>query len=931
MTMQENTSSDCFGDDLPDMMVTTSMLLHLVDHAMAEGKSQMKLHEIVRELVSLASKPWPVNGNSATKGVLDESMTSSISSTAPSPHFGDMSYTLAADDSLDVCGSKGVSDFPAFSFKTPLKTFRPAERDKHDSSEMKVSPHDSTAVQSVGAVFPVPGGVPCVTLNFAMGQPDHKAQVAAIKKKIPTRSARKKAVPPPSPLPAPEESCTPPVPPPNHSSPDHGLDSPAAVSKPFSFSRKLKEDVAPSSGSEFRAVPPPPPFSFSAVIDLTKNEAMKHTGPAESSARGSIDANLAHIAAQFANINFSFPPAPPSSADPSPPPVPNMFVPSAQSIPHTFLFEVQNAKPVGQIDPKPIGMSSRGDSNNLSPHNADKSGFTSVDNLTKKVAGLAVNPATFFGTANSDSFGAKPNAIPQVNGLVFNIGAGGSNECTKMKKIAAVKRRVGQHRSGIENKQKTINVGAESLAPDVSLAPSSYSSEAMSPSFTTPAKKTIHTYEEEETETTMANEIKKSPHSFISRESRELNSDMQGSVMETEEVEDAKRMLSFAELLKSHGNNLFSSKSYEGALDSFSKALDNAPPSWQARLSVMCNKAACLFLLNRFPEVVSACDETVDLYRRQQSLPDDNIFDNCETTLLKIFARKGRALLKLGNFPAAHLAFTEVLDAPRVHGSTQFKTKTASTITNETEMTRADEDAIRMDAKAGIKQILLAKVMYNRLIMLESQSDYKQFLTTADDLLKLSPELRSAHCFKASALCKMQKWAEAKEFIESCVCNKPESIQRLYCFPRSTIPVSSVDKLRWNYDKSKTNHKSTNFHVNIPDVANACLVYGSALSRIYVWALKNDKHSRFLCAETMDVVNNILTALRLKIFGISVPPGSSEDWAWVKDELAKLSHMMEVKNNADSCFRAGDFAVALNGYREFVKLDPDANLWNAVM
>ena len=76
-----------------------------------------------------------------------------------------------------------------------------------------------------------------------------------------------------------------------------------------------------------------------------------------------------------------------------------------------------------------------------------------------------------------------------------------------------------------------------------------------------------------------------------------------GTVKGKEEEEDEERMLTFAELLRNHGSNLFSSKSYEGAVDAFTKALDNAPATWNARLTVMSNKAAALYMLNRYVHV----------------------------------------------------------------------------------------------------------------------------------------------------------------------------------------------------------------------------------------------------------------------------------------------------------------------------------------
>lgn len=928
-----------------DVKIDSSMILELVRRMQSQGTDEISLGELVHVLLTIsASNTKDLNAD----GFLDESMTSSISSTAPSPNYGHYPFGIDAAVLQTDSNSSDLSDHPVFSFKTPLKTFT-AKTDGDLEADCPVKGKDKThpLPPAVGA-FGLQSGEAVPVPTFALGQSDHKAQVAALKKKGPSRNAKKKVYTAPAPVPSFSDSTMLPVSPPSHSSPTDTLDSPAAASKPFSAVSKIsKESGYTSTQLPNEDVPLPPPlFEFPRGIDFTQEkgafrDASLHTqfdkmniDKAHQQQNTNktaeieipIDVGLAKIAAQFANIKFSFPPPPPVIDQQPPPSGSSMFVFGSNS----------STKSQTGSNPFSVGVGAKTDSIYTSS-NAENLfvGFSGFDNIINGVSSMTVDPVSKFSrNISSDSSDVlNLNTVPgraQANApVLFNMGVGGGAEGSKSgkKPVPSKRRTTHHHRAGNENTNGTANydghVNSNGPVPATWAGPS----EAM--------KSSLHSKKAVNVEGVVDTGVPQSVNSQdMKRAAPTSDEEIEpfGIAMETvEEQEDTKRMLAFAELLRSHGNNLFSSKSYEGAIDAFSKALDNAPPMWPARLTVMTNKAAALFILGRYPEVVLVCDETVALCRKQDSAAAESEFTNSATTLLKVFARKGRALLKLGNYPAAHAAFSEVLDSPRIHGTNQFSTKSDGSIKDEADMSRADEDAIRTDVKAGVKQLLLAKVMFNRLLMLESQTDFKQFSTTADDLLKLSPELRGAHCFKASALCKQQKWAEAKEFIENCVCSKPVSIQRMHSFPNCVIPVGDPSKLKWTYEKSRANTaaKSSNFNVNVHDIVNACLVFGGALSRLYLWALKNDKHSRFLCAETMEVINSILTSLKLKIFGSS--SGSHDDWKWVKDDQHKLAQMIAVKNKADSRFRAGDFADALNSYREFVKMDPDANLWNAVM
>ncbi len=160
-----------------------------------------------------------------------------------------------------------------------------------------------------------------------------------------------------------------------------------------------------------------------------------------------------------------------------------------------------------------------------------------------------------------------------------------------------------------------------------------------------------------------------------------------------------------------------------------------------------------VILIDRFVEAIEVCDNAIAhhyLYVAGTG-SGSNTTKAASCTLLKILARKGRAYMKIGNYPLAHSAFDEVLNSPKInqplpyHDNGESDTFSGST-SGDAAMNKADEDAVRADVRAGVKQVLLAKVMFNRLQMLQTQSDFKQFAATSDDLLKLSPEFRCVFC-----------------------------------------------------------------------------------------------------------------------------------------------------------------------------------------
>lgn len=350
-------------------------------------------------------------------------------------------------------------------------------------------------------------------------------------------------------------------------------------------------------------------------------------------------------------------------------------------------------------------------------------------------------------------------------------------------------------------------------------------------------------------------------------------------------------------------------------------------------------------MLNRNVDAIEVSNEAINMYKSQlgtpffQSLPHD-VLASMSISIMKINIRKGRALLKIGQFASSHLSFTDVLDSARA--STAYAQsmgplfQLSPQFNQQMEQLRADEDSTRVDAKAGIKQVLLAKVIYNRLSLLQSQPDDTQFLSTSEELLKICPDFRSAQNMKARALCRQKEWSKAKTYIETCVCPRSIATQKLWAHPSCTIPVASITSLAWRHElpKNRVGDAKGVFNVNIADVANAALAMGGAMAKTYLTCLKNDKLARFLCAESMDAVLGVLSAMNNSIgeqtniapsgygvFCVDTPVDESlTQWSWIRDELRRLKSMIEVKNIADDKFRASKFAEALTGYSSFIKV-----------
>ena len=87
-----------------------------------------------------------------------------------------------------------------------------------------------------------------------------------------------------------------------------------------------------------------------------------------------------------------------------------------------------------------------------------------------------------------------------------------------------------------------------------------------------------------------------------------------------------------AEMYRKQGSDLYKVSEFSRALEAFEKSFQFAPKDWPLHAQVLGNRAATLMMLHRYAEAAADCAEALKL----------------DPTMVKLHARRGRALLRLG-------------------------------------------------------------------------------------------------------------------------------------------------------------------------------------------------------------------------------------------------------------------------------------------
>jgi tetratricopeptide (TPR) repeat protein len=184
---------------------------------------------------------------------------------------------------------------------------------------------------------------------------------------------------------------------------------------------------------------------------------------------------------------------------------------------------------------------------------------------------------------------------------------------------------------------------------------------------------------------------------------------------------------------------------------------------------VLGNRAATLMMLHRY---VEAADDCAAALRHDPSM-------------VKLHSRRGRALLRLGHFAAADEAFHRVLEtatpggAAAAHGDDK------------------DLDAAKVDARNGLKAVASARASMKRLGQLEASSDHQGVLFLVSELQGHCPACANVHLARATALCKLQKWADSKTAVEEYLTTTHASVLKLEAHTSAVFPAPTADRLVW--------------------------------------------------------------------------------------------------------------------------------------
>jgi len=217
-----------------------------------------------------------------------------------------------------------------------------------------------------------------------------------------------------------------------------------------------------------------------------------------------------------------------------------------------------------------------------------------------------------------------------------------------------------------------------------------------------------------------------------------------------------------------------------------------------------------------------------------------------------------------------------------------------------------------------------------QLICSEGQLNYVEALRTAELINKASPFYKVALISRANALCELQRYTDAKQFIETTLFSSHEPIQSLYKHKNAKLPFPNPIKLDWIEKSSNPNSTSSTSNVADIDtdvVVNAILCMGTEFAQIYLITLKNVDANKTCSSNVMEKIANILADLNLRL--------SKEDllerWSWVQLEEEKVLNLMNFKVSADQNFKNLNFKAALHNYSNALKMDISARKWNSIL
>jgi tetratricopeptide (TPR) repeat protein len=294
----------------------------------------------------------------------------------------------------------------------------------------------------------------------------------------------------------------------------------------------------------------------------------------------------------------------------------------------------------------------------------------------------------------------------------------------------------------------------------------------------------------------------------------------------------------------------------------------------------------------RYIECVNDCDDALQL----------------DLTLVKLFIRKGKSLIKLGHLSNAEAVFTKVLSL----STSSFPTSNGHNHPHRDAVYQQLIESVKLEGKAGLRELEKLQKAIDTMITFETKGDSTEVLKIVENILKVSPHHRMSQITKCNTLLALNKYETCKEFIERLTITTYHSITVLYAHRSAIFPLPPVSQLEWK--ESSSSPGSIDYHP--VSIVNMILCMGNELGSLYLHSIKNLPLNRIASAEMMNKMKYVLKEIE-KLLSIN---DKDESWSWISKESSKLSELISLKISADQLFKNKSFQHALINYTNALKV-----------
>lgn len=341
-----------------------------------------------------------------------------------------------------------------------------------------------------------------------------------------------------------------------------------------------------------------------------------------------------------------------------------------------------------------------------------------------------------------------------------------------------------------------------------------------------------------------------------------------------------------AEAAWQSGKSLYSRGDYLQAMEAFTQALDflGADMGVRQRPTILGNRAAAFFMLERYVEAVDDCERALKL----------------DNTLSKLYLRMGRARLRLGMLPRAEDDFRGCLQA------CQLQQRNGGVV----------DTTVPKEAQDCLSSVLQARDAQNEMFRYESVGSYEAALRQAERLLQICPHSLEACVLKGKALCQLRRYDAAKTYLESIMSRTHASLLKLHAHPLASFPPPDPASLAFTTGTPASSTQAS-LCFNSAECAEAIFCLGSDLGRVYLSCVKNTKLCHLNCGDVIDSVHSVLIILERRM---KAAIKSGPFWLWVETECSRVSKLLDMKKLADRAFRESNFEKAINFYSEAIKV-----------